>query len=391
MDTKTTNHPESRVLVISDAAPHRNGVGAYYADLIDDLTPYVDEVELVSPEISGEKWQGCWMVPLPGDSTQKLCFPNGFQLSRKLKSFEPTVVVIPTPGLFGLVGAMLAKRQGIKVIVGFHTWFEKLASLYWNRVQGGITRTYFDVVNKALFRLADQVLANSQEMVDIAKNMGAKKVDLMGTPIGQNLMHTPVKRVPKQLNRVLFVGRLAAEKNLPAVIAAAKACPDIEFSIAGDGPERKSLEALAAGVENVTLLGWVGRERIVQLIDDHDALVLPSKVESFGTVAMEAMARQRLVFVSEACGICEWSDLKQGLIVIDEDLSLADALQQYHSLSEFEIHRRCSISRQAALSHVQWNRELWLQCTQGEQVSRSVPVPVPARRSLKLMYRKIRG
>lgn len=372
-DVQINSNPYARVLVISDAAPHRNGVGAYYADLIDELSPYVEKAELVSPEVIGEKWQGGWMLPLPGDTTQKFCLPNGFELSRKIRSFDPTVVVIPTPGLYGLMGAMVARRYGIKVIVGFHTWFEKLATLYWSKVQGGITRTYFDVVNKSLFRLADQVLANSNEMVDIARRMGAKKVDLMGTPLGQNLINTPVRRVPKRVESVLFVGRLAAEKNLEAVIEAARACPNMRFSIAGDGPERKSIEQLARNVPNVKMLGWVGREQIVELIDGHDALVLPSKVESFGTVAMEAMVRERLVFVSEACGICEWEQLRKGLVVVEEQSSLAAALTRYQALSEFEIHSCCFSARKVALEHLVWNRQLWLSCTEPDEKEANRP------------------
>jgi glycosyltransferase involved in cell wall biosynthesis len=378
--------PCARVLVVSDAAPHRNGVGAYYADLIDEISPYVDKAELVSPEVVGDKWQGGWMLPLPGDATQKFCLPNGFELSRKIRSFKPTVVVIPTPGLYGLMGAMVARRYGIKVIVGFHTWFEKLATLYWSKVQGGITRTYLDVVNKSLFRLADQVLANSDEMVEIARKMGAHKVDLMGTPLGQNLINTPVRRVPKKIHNVLFVGRLAAEKNLEAVIEAARRCTDMTFNIAGDGPERKAIEQLAEGLPNVRLLGWVGREKIVDLLDAHDALVLPSKVESFGTVAMEAMVRERLVFVSDACGICDWPELRKGLVVVAKHSSLGAELARYQALSEFEIHSSCFAARKVALAHIRWNRDLWLDCTRPEESDASRTSVYRA-----LVYRSTRG
>jgi hypothetical protein len=89
-------------------------------------------------------------------------------------------------------------------------------------------------------------------------------------------------------------------------------------------------------------------------------LVLPSKVESFGTVAMEAMVRQRLVLVSEACGITEWASLRQGLTVISSDCGLSQELQNCRKLSEFELFGRCHIARKVVFEHVQWNRELWL-------------------------------
>ncbi|EAR08734.1 glycosyltransferase [Reinekea blandensis] len=354
---------EARILIISDAAPHRNGVGAYYADLIEDLDGTVEAIERISPEIVGDQWQGGWSMPMPGDRTQKLCVPNAFEMQKALREFQPTVVVIPTPGLFGLCGAITARQQGIPVIVGFHTWFEKLAGLYWNRVQGGLTKVYFEWVHKALFRLADRVLVNSEDMIAIARRLGAESVGLMGTPISQSLLQRPVQGGTRQLRSVLFVGRLAAEKNLPAIVQAAIACPQLTFTLAGDGPERDWLDRETAGLSNVRVLGWVEREQITDLIDAHDALVLPSQVESFGTVAMEAMARQRLVVVTQACGIANWTDLAAGLAVIDSGDQLADALQEASALSEFELYARSVSARRAVDAHIEWNRQQWLVCT----------------------------
>ncbi len=196
-------HSESpnnaRVLIISDAAPHRNGVGAYYADLMNDLKPHISDIKMLSPEIIDNKWCGGWMLPLPGDNTQKVCLPNAFELQKNIRDYQPTVIIIPTPGLFGLTGAVLAKKNNIPVIIGFHTWFEKLAGLYWNRLQGGLTRTYFEWVHKALFRLSDQTLANSFEMVEIAVNSSAPNVGLMGTPLAQDLLTQPLKSIPKSI------------------------------------------------------------------------------------------------------------------------------------------------------------------------------------------------
>ncbi|MDX1474560.1 MAG: glycosyltransferase [Reinekea sp.] len=349
-----------RVLIISDAAPHRNGVGAYYADLMNDLSDHVDAIQMISPELIDEKWQGGWMLPLPGDNTQKLCLPNAFELQQKIRRFRPTVIVIPTPGLFGLVGALLAKRAGLPIIVGFHTWFEKLAGLYWNRVQSGLTRTFFEISNKALFRLAQKTLANSHEMVAIADQLGAPDAALMGTPLDQRLLITPVTPVPKSVRRVLFMGRLAAEKNVMAVVEAANACPDLTFTIAGDGPLREDIGTQASVVDNLRVLGWVDRSRIVELIDEHDVLVLPSQVESFGTVALEAMVRLRLVLVSDACGIVEWPDLTRGLRVISGSEILATELARCADWSEFELYSHCTRARACALRHVQWNRAQWL-------------------------------
>ncbi|GGX38216.1 glycosyltransferase [Saccharospirillum salsuginis] len=349
----------SRVLIVSDAAPHRNGVGAYYQDLMHYLSPRVEAIDIISPEIVDGEWQGGWMLPLPGDRTQKFCIPNLIGLRRRIESFAPDVVVIPTPGPFGVLGARYAAGVGARVVVGFHTWYEKLTELYWNRVQGSLTRGFFEVSNRLIFRYADVVLANSESMVDIARRIGAPQAALMGTPVSAPFLERPAPRAPTRVGTVLFAGRLAAEKNIDSMIQAARDLPDVRFSIAGDGPLRVQVEEAATQLPNLQYIGWLTRDGLMDAIDSHDLLMLPSHVESFGTIALEAMARQRLVVVSAHCGIADWPDLAEHLTVIPEHATLGQVLNGLKALSEFELNARARQCRQAVLSHNDWNTRLW--------------------------------
>ncbi len=351
----------ARVLVVSDAAPHRNGVGAYYQDLIGHLRHSLEAIDVVSPHIVDGRWQGGWMFPLPGDSTQKFCVPRVGHLRQRIEAFGPDVVVIPTPGPFGLLGARYARRCGARVVVGFHTWYERLAELYWNRVQGSLTRGFFEVSNRLIFRNADVVLANSREMVDIARRIGASRAELMGTPVSGGFLDSPPARPPGRVDTVLFAGRLAAEKNVDGLLEAARALPSVRFSIAGDGPLRGQVEQGAATLPNLDYIGWLDRADLMSTMDRHDALILPSHVESFGTIALEAMARQRVVIVTEHCGITQWSDLAEPLEVIPSDRPLADSLAALRECSEFELAARADRARRAVLNHNDWNTGLWLQ------------------------------
>lgn len=349
-----------RVLIVSDAAPHRNGVGAYYQDLMHHLGPWVDRIDIISPAIVDGQWQGGWMLPLPGDATQKFCIPNLMRLRQQMEAFAPDVVVIPTPGLFGMFGARYARQQGARVLVGFHTWYEKLTELYWNRVQGSLTRGYFEVSNRLIFRNADVVLANSEEMVGIAERIGAQQAALMGTPVSPLFLQRTPPRAPGAVRSVLFAGRLAAEKNLEGLIESARALPQLQYSIAGDGPQRALVEAAAEELPNLNYIGWLDREGLLAAMDSHDALILPSHVESFGTIALEAMARQRLVVVSNACGIADWPELAQPLLVKSADEDVTDVLRRALQLSEFEVAARARQARQAVVKHNDANLSLWL-------------------------------
>jgi glycosyltransferase involved in cell wall biosynthesis len=84
-------------------------------------------------------------------------------------------------------------------------------------------------------------------------------------------------------------------------------------------------------------VGWVAREDVKAVIDGSDMMLLPSQVESFGTIALEAMARRRLVLVSVNCGIINWPDLRKGVLVIETGESLADAIQR---VTDMEVSAR---------------------------------------------------
>ena len=90
-------------------------------------------------------------------------------------------------------------------------------------------------------------------------------------------------------------------------------------------------------------------------------LVLPSKVESFGTVALEAMARQRLVLVSGDCGIVQWPSLTAGLCRIGEGESLTDAISRVVALSPGDRAARVEAARSAACDLNRHSLHRWLE------------------------------
>ena len=84
-------------------------------------------------------------------------------------------------------------------------------------------------------------------------------------------------------------------------------------------------------------------------MDTADVLVLPSTVESFGTVALEAMARQRLPLVSKNCGIVDWPQLVDNLYQIEEEESVADAIRRIAAASNEDRQTKAANGRKAAL------------------------------------------
>ncbi len=337
-----------RLFVLSDAAPERNGVGTYYRDLADHLEDHVEHVELLAPGTEPKEWMDFFAIPLPGDHTQKIHWPNLLKVRRRIRAVAPHVIIVPTPGPYGLVGFTLARRYGAGLLFGFHTHYDLLAKLYWRSIMGSVSRRYLDFTNRVFFKGVQVVVANTQEMADAAQTMGAGQVEMVGTPVARPFIDQPVEEPAHRLRTVLYAGRLAPEKNVQAILEAAEELRDLQFYIAGDGPLRELVADVAAQLPNLYYLGWVPRNKVMSLLDSTDMLVLPSHVESFGTIALEAMARERLVLVSGECGILKWPTLAQGLFSMGPGESLADAITRISGLEETSLRDTALHAREAA-------------------------------------------
>lgn len=97
--------------------------------------------------------------------------------------------------------------------------------------------------------------------------------------------------IPENDRLLLGAARLSAQKGLARVIVALSSLPGARFAIAGQGPERARLEALAEqhGVsDRVHFLGYIDRAELAELYAVCDLFVFPSDWETFGLAAVEA-------------------------------------------------------------------------------------------------------
>lgn len=103
--------------------------------------------------------------------------------------------------------------------------------------------------------------------------------------------------------KLLFVGSLSRRKNVQVAIRALIGLRDIEFSIIGSGKEEQSLKQMA-NKHNlpVNFQGMKPNNKIHTIMENYDALILPSLYDGWGAVVNEAMTLGLFVIVSENCG-----------------------------------------------------------------------------------------
>jgi glycogen synthase len=143
----------------------------------------------------------------------------------------------------------------------------------------------------------------------------------------------PFPAVPRP--RILFVGRLARQKDVGTLLRAAPylRTPNAQLILVGDGPERRRLEAEAARLRldgRAHFVGFVPHDDVPAALAHADVLALPSVYEELGSVLLEAMWAGVPIVASRTGGIGDvLVDGENGLLVSPrEPRSLAAALDR---------------------------------------------------------------
>ena len=132
---------------------------------------------------------------------------------------------------------------------------------------------------------------------------------------------------------VSFVGKFTEFKGIDILIKAAKIVSqrvnDVGFYLAGDGELRKKMEKLAknSGLKNITFLGHQTQENVALLYNIANLSVVPSRVEPFGLVAIEALACGTPVVATNAGGLPDFINENVGkLVEMDNPKALAEGI-----------------------------------------------------------------
>jgi glycosyltransferase involved in cell wall biosynthesis len=139
-----------------------------------------------------------------------------------------------------------------------------------------------------------------------------------------------------------FAGRLTVQKDLGVALQALRELDGVRLLIAGDGPERASLEASAG--ERVVFLGALPRAEVLGLLRAADAAILTSAWENFPHGVVEALAVGTPVIATRTGGVAEVvTDGENGLLVEPGDApAFAAAVRRYLDDPELQARLRAA-------------------------------------------------
>ncbi len=321
-----------RVMLVSDTYPPQvNGVANCVHHLANALHAEGHAL-LVCTALPKRRIRGCQeepfpviripAMPLPMYADFSLAPPVGSELARVVHRFQPDIVHCHTPFSVGWQGLRAARAERIPVLGTHHTLFGEYVNSYLrlgHQVNGRlatlIRRYVAHFYNQCdLTSSASRFLAS-----DLASGGMRRPVRILHNPVDTDLFRPlhPTEhpaRAPGEA-RIVYFGRLAAEKNLPRLITLVEPAlwrnPGASFDIVGDGPMKAPLAALiqARGLESrVHLRGWLRGEALAHHIRACDINVSASQTENQPLALLESLACGVPVVALASAGVPEIID-----------------------------------------------------------------------------------
>jgi glycosyltransferase involved in cell wall biosynthesis/GT2 family glycosyltransferase len=400
----------ARICLVSRELPGRGthgGIARYTADLADAFVAAGHEVHVVTgaddrSEVRFE--EGRWLHRLAHNPRREL---QGFPVSgplenalavwhevRRILAWGPLHVV--SAPIWDCEGLVCGLDPGIPLMTTLVTSFATVAAVHPSWAERPHTRAMIELEARTL-QAPGRVHALSAAVLEDARSRGLAAADVRVVPLGVR-SPGPAISPARDGTTILFVGRLERRKGvdvlLRAFAAVHRACPEARLVLAGDHTENTELagrtyeQEFHAGADEdlraaVEFAGPVSQERLHALYASADVVCAPSRYESFGLVAVEAMACGTPVVASRVGGLAiTVKDGETGYLVPARDTAaFADRVGRL--LASPELVARLGAGAAAAGRTYSWravaDRILGIYAQLGPHCRRPEPAPQPTR------------
>jgi len=292
-------------IVTETYAPDINGVAMTLGMLLTGLVENGHRIQLVCTDSkdrfetslpSGVDYYPVKGIPIPKYTEAKFGLPSKQLLKNLWSTQRPDAIYVATEGPLGFSAIKMANKFDIPAISGFHTNFHSYSKYYGLGLISRLVERYLvSLHNKAELTLTPTI--GQKHHLD---NIGINSVSVLGRGVDTTLFSPSRRSMSLRMSWgvvndhepvLLYVGRIAAEKNLRLAVETynmmRKTNDKLKFVLVGDGP---LLNKLQKENPHFIFAGMKKGEELAKYYASSDIFVFPSVTETFGNVVLEAMA-----------------------------------------------------------------------------------------------------
>lgn len=323
-----------RVLHIGEYV--QGGVATYISTLLDHPdAPEIEDYLICADKNSATDWN------LPADHVRYYHYyrsltqiPAAIQAIRQaIKELQPDVIYCHSTwaGLFARL-PMLMTGKPCRVIYNAHGWSFLRDTAEWKR-------RIYALIERILQQRTDVIINVSKYEYKAAVRYGLKADNQTVIYSGispEKGKIDPTVKLPEGKINLLFVGRFDPQKGLDILLKAFNATKrdDLHLTIIGDNVVDGGPKIEKKNTDRITFLGWVPHDKLASYYNACDAVVMPSRWEAFGLVAIEAMKYGKPVIASDRGALPELVEDKVDGYVVDFSETLI-----FDKINRFKLHK----------------------------------------------------
>ncbi|SEI84283.1 Glycosyltransferase involved in cell wall bisynthesis [Propionispira arboris] len=334
-----------KVLHISEYA--QGGLATYIKTLFSyDGKDNIENYLLVSEYKSDHQWN------IPSDKVNYYHYKRGlkdilpamYAIQKHIAKLQPDIIYIHSTWA-GVLARFpyLFRKKNVRVLYNAHGWS-------FLRDTSGWKKWIYALIEWGLSLTTDAIINVSDYEYQSAMNYGLFKSKLIvihsGISSKEDCNEVCFEVNTNKIN-LLFVGRFDPQKGIDYLLKEIKKCKrkDIHLYVIGDNVVSDGMGIQAINNDRVTFLGWISHDDVAAYYKACDAVIMPSRWEAFGLVAIEAMKYMKPVIVSDRGALPELvKDKVNGYVFsMDENKSLGYILE---NLSREKLHALGEKARQ---------------------------------------------
>lgn len=316
------SYNEGKIACFTDTFFEINGVAKTYQGILEVAKKYNLNLRFILsyPKETNDpfikNFKPLVSFPLPEYNELTVSIPNFLEVLEYIENEKFEVIYSATPGVMGIYALLISKILGLPFVTTFHTDLPEYIKRY---TEEPLAYEYSWKLLSLFYNSASRILSPSIHCKELLMEKGVDGSKIVVFKRGINLeLFNPEKREDNFWFRydknykgekiILYVGRIAKEKDLEVFIDVAKLFNEdgVKFAIVGDGPYRQKVEELARNrTKNIIFTGFLEGEPLAKAYASSYLFLFPSTTETFGNVVLEAQASGLPVLVSDKGAVKE--------------------------------------------------------------------------------------